>query len=162
MSTSSWTRCARQHVFLVSIELDAQAGRFPDVLLQYSRDVDRDDRRAFFVAPIRHLDGEGYPVGRLTFEAEAGDLARVLDQDGGIRWGAALRVWGLQVPADSLSEVLARSPFELNDLSALRMTSRAAWMAADDLDALGLWLSPSVDHEVRVLLGQPKAQSPSD
>jgi hypothetical protein len=61
--------------FLSTIELDADAGRFPDVLAQDFRDDAWSDTHSF----------------------------RVLAQNGGFRWGASLRVWGIQVPKVEIS-----------------------------------------------------------
>jgi hypothetical protein len=142
------------HAFLTSIELDAEAGRFPDLLAQYFHELTDAESRTFFVAPIRHLAGEGYPVGRLTFAAEPDDLARVLRQDGGIRWGAALRVWGLQVPHEYVEEVVGLSPFDVVHRPMLARRSRAAWIAADDLHALALWVSSTVSASERERVAQ--------
>jgi hypothetical protein len=80
-------------VFLTTIELDAEAGRFPDVLVQYFRDPDWADTQSFFLAPIKRTGSEStYAIGRLTFEAMPGHTVRVLAQNGGLRWGAGLRV----------------------------------------------------------------------
>jgi hypothetical protein len=58
-------------VFLSTIELDAEAGRFPDVLVQYFRDPDWVDTQSFFVAPIKRTGSDSaYAVGRLTFPDE--------------------------------------------------------------------------------------------
>src|SRR5438309_4250096 len=44
---------ARDYVFLSSIELDAEAGRFPELMVQYFRDEVWADTQSFFVAPIK-------------------------------------------------------------------------------------------------------------
>jgi hypothetical protein len=41
------------------------------------------------------------------------------------------------------------SPEHADDVDA-----RAAWLASDDLDALGLWVSPAVDEPTRARLGR--------
>jgi hypothetical protein len=57
--------------FLSTIELDAEPGRFPEVLSQYFWDPDWADTQSFFVAAIARTAKEStYPVGRLTFEAK--------------------------------------------------------------------------------------------
>src|SRR5437763_12733107 len=73
-----------QFAFLSTIELDAEAGRFPEVLVQYFRDEAWADTQSFFVAPIKRTSKSSeYAVGRLTFEAAQGQTIRVLDQNGG-------------------------------------------------------------------------------
>ena len=137
-------------VFLSTIELDAEAGRFPDVLVQYFRDPDWADTQSFFIAPIKRTGGDSaYAVGRLTFEATAGQTARVLAQNGGLRWGAGLRVWGLQVAKIHIPKIIDMSPEDEDQLTAAHRFARAAWLAEVDLNTLALWISPSVDEEQR-------------
>src|SRR4051794_1657392 len=137
------------YTFLASIELDVEAGRFPDLLVQYFRDVIGADDRPFFIAPVRHIPGEGSRVGRLTFAAQSGDLACILRHDAGIRWGSALRVWGLQVDQEHVRDLVALTPFDARERAILARRSRAAWIASDDLDALALWLSSAVSSVER-------------
>lgn len=49
------TLSAPDYMFLSSIELDAEAGRFPEVLAQYFRDDEWDYSRSYFVAPIKRV-----------------------------------------------------------------------------------------------------------
>jgi hypothetical protein len=137
------------HVCLIGIELDVDAGRFPAVLTQYFRDIDSADERTFFVAPIRHLQGDGHPTGRLVFAAKPGELRTVLSFDAGFRWGAALRVWGLQIGSGSVGDALERDPYAASDRERIGACVRAAWRAGDDLDVLGLWLSNGVSDVER-------------
>jgi hypothetical protein len=137
------------HVCLIGIELDVDAGRFPEVLTQYFRDLNSADERTFFVAPIRHLQGDGHPTGRLVFAAKPGELRTVLSFNSGFRWGAALRVWGLQIGSGSVGDALERDPYAASDREQMGAGVRAAWRAADDLDALGLWLSNGVSDVER-------------
>lgn len=135
---------AHEFAFLSTIELDAEAGRFPDVLAQYFREGWAGSQ-SFFVAPIESTPtASGYAVGRLTFEAVPGQMLRVLGQNGGFRWGSALRVWGLQVPRGHIADAIRMSTDDAGQLSEVQKIARAAWLAADDLDALALWISPSV------------------
>jgi hypothetical protein len=84
--------------FLSTIELDAEAGRFPHVLEQYYCDPDWADTQSNYVGPIKRLGSEcNFDLGRLTFEAMPGQTHRVLSLNDGFAWGARLRVWGLQV-----------------------------------------------------------------
>src|SRR5581483_4647556 len=94
-------------VFLSTIELDAEAGRFPDVLAQYFRDPDWNDAQSFFIGPVKRIERHRvWATGRLTFEAGPGQTVRALGQNGGFRWGAGLRVWGLQVPEDQIANTI--------------------------------------------------------
>ena len=137
-------------VFLSTIELDADAGRFPDVLVQYFRDEVWAHTQSYFIAPIRRIGpGNLYAMGRLTFEAPPGQIRRVLAQDCGFRWGAGLRVWGLQVPADRIADTIDVAPEDAMQANLVQKGVRAAWLASSDLDGLSLWLSPSVDVESR-------------
>ena len=137
-------------VFLSTIELDAETGRFPDVLAQYFRDPHWADTQSFFVAPIKRTGNDAsYAVGRLTFEATPGQTVRVLGQNGGFRWGAGLRVWGLQVAEGDIPHTIDVSLDNQKQLKATSEVARAAWMADADLDTLALWISPSVDTSRR-------------
>jgi hypothetical protein len=81
-------------VFLSTIELDADAGRFPEVLAQYFRDDGWADTQSFFSSSIKRTgSGSKYATGRLTSGVAPGQTVRALAQDGGFRWGADLRVW---------------------------------------------------------------------
>jgi hypothetical protein len=142
-------------VFLSTIELDAEAGRFPEVLLQYFRDEEWADTQSFFVGPIRRIGkGSLWTVGRVTFEASAGQTVRVLAQNGGFRWGAGLRVWGLQVPEDRVGETIEMSTDDGRQLAAVHEVARGAWLAGADLDVLALWLSSSVGEETRAQINR--------
>src|SRR5262249_38689663 len=85
-------------VFLATIELDAEAGRFPDGRAQYFHDSVWAYMESYYVGPISRIGpGDIGGIGRLTFEGTAGQISRALGQSGGFRWGANLRVWGFQV-----------------------------------------------------------------
>jgi hypothetical protein len=133
-------------VFLSTIELDADAGRFPDVLAQYFRDEVWADTQSYFVAPIRRVGpGTLYDMGRLTFEASPGQTQRVLAQDRGFRWGSGLRVWWLQVAENRIADTIDMAAEDATQANLVQKGVRAAWLASSDLDALSVWLSPSVD-----------------
>src|SRR5262245_48725456 len=75
------------YVFMSTIELDAEAGRFPDVLTQYFRDEAWSDEQSYYVAPIKRTGaGCRNGIGRITFQAEPGQTIRALAQGGGFRW----------------------------------------------------------------------------
>lgn len=142
-------------VFLSTIELDAEAGRFPDVLVQYFHDPDWSYTQSFFVAPIKRTENDAsYAVGRLTFEATPGQTVRVLGQNDGFRWGAGLRVWGLQVAEADIPSAIDMSPQNQEHLTAISKVARAAWLAKADLNTLALWVSPSVDNGQREQLAR--------
>jgi hypothetical protein len=148
---------APDYVFLSSIELDAEAGRFPDLLVQYFRDEAWDYTQSYFVAPIKQTrrDNE-YAVGRLTFEAAPGQMVRVLAQNGGVRWGSALRVWGLQASEARIADVIEMSPDDAEQLRRAEVAARAAWLADADLNSLSVWLSSGVDEDSRTKLAKLK------
>ena len=141
------------YVFLSTIELDAEAGRFPDVLAQYFRDDAWADTQSYFVAPIKRTGSEcEYATGRLTFEAAPGQTVRALAQNGGFRWGSALRVWGCQVATAHVAEVIEMSPFDDEQARQAQSVVRAAWLSDPDLNSLALWVSDAVGEELRVRL----------
>jgi len=151
---------APDYVFLSSIELDAEIGRFPEVLAQYFGDDAWADTQSYFVAAIKRTGrGSQYATGRLTFEAAPGQTVRVLAQNGGFRWGSALRVWGLQAEETGITEAIEMSPDDVGQVRRIEPISRAAWLADADLNSLALWLSPSVGEQTRAKLAALKRTS---
>ena len=142
-------------VFLSTIELDVDAGRFPDVVAQYFADPDWSDTHSYFVAPLKRTgDESSYTVGRLTFEAMPGQTVRVLGQNGGFRTGSALRVWGLQIARSDIADLIDLSPSGEEQTQALHRSARAAWLTEMDLNTLALWVAPSVDEAQRTRLAK--------
>lgn len=91
-------------------------------------------------------------MGRLTFEAAPGQTVRVLAQNGGFRWGAGLRVWGLQVSEGQIADAIEMSPDDAEQVKRAEVAARAAWLADADLNSLALWLSSGVDDNSRAKL----------
>ena len=126
------------HVFLSTIELDVDPGRFPEVLAAYFQHATWGYDKRFFIGQIEKVNpGDSYAVGRLTFEAEVGQLVEVL----GFRWGANLRVGGVQVPNSAVPQALRSNLFEAQVWSELEGIVRLAWVASKDLDKLAVWAS---------------------
>jgi hypothetical protein len=143
----------RDYVFLSSIELDAEVGRFPEVLAQYFDDEAWADTQSYFVAPIKRTGRDSqYATGRLTFEAVPGQTVRVLAHNGGFRWGSALRVWGLQAAEAGIAEAIEMSIDDVGQVRRIEPICRTAWLADTDLDSLALWLSASVSEQTRATL----------
>ena len=135
------------YVFLNTIELDVDCGRFPEVVAAYFCDRDWDYVKRFFVASIDNGERtEMYAVGRLTFEAALGQTARVLAQNGGFRWGANLLVGGVQVPEGDVGGAIRLCPFDPGDAAALQRVAKCAWVAGRNLNKLAAWSQPS-DHD---------------
>ena len=136
------------YVFLNTIELDVDCGRFPEVVAAYFADRDWDYAKRFFVASIyKGEQTEMYAVGRLTFEVVLGQTARVLAQNGGLRWGASLLVGGVQVPEHDVGAAIRRCPFDPGDTAELQRIAKCAWVAGRNLNKLAVWSQPS-DHDV--------------
>jgi hypothetical protein len=122
-------------------------------MVQYFRDEAWADTQSYFVAPIKRTGrGSEYAVGRLTFEAAPGQTVRVLAQNGGFRWGAGLRVWGLQVSEGQIADAIEMSPDDAEQVKRAEVAARAAWLADADLNSLALWLSSGVDDNSRAKL----------
>ena len=133
-------------VFLNTIELDVDCGRFPEVAAAYFADRDWDYAKRFFVASIYKGERrEMYAVGRLTFEVALGQTARVLAQNGGFRWGASLLVGGVQVAESDVGAAIQQCPFDPGDAAALQRVAKCAWVAGRNLNKLAAWSQPS-DH----------------
>jgi hypothetical protein len=151
------TLSAPGYMFLSSIELDAEAGRFPDVLAQYFRDDEWDYSQSYFVAPIKRVGStDEYSTGRLTFEALPGQTVRALAQNGGFRWGAGLRVWGCQALVPHVAEAIEMYPFDAEQARRVEPHIRAAWLADVDLNCLALWVCDAVDEDLRRRLAAMK------
>jgi hypothetical protein len=131
------------YVVLNTIELDVEAGRFPDVVAAYFAQPDWGYSNRFFIAEMSNMGPrETYAVGRLTFEAGPGQTAQVLGQDGGFRWGPNLSVGGVQVATHDVATAIRRCPFDPEDAATLQGITRFAWVAGRDLDELAAWVQP--------------------
>jgi hypothetical protein len=141
-------------IFLTTIENDAEAGRFPEVLRNFFAGEFWSTRVRYFVAPMAHSLAEPeHVVGRLTFETRPGQIVQLLSYLRGFAWGTDLSVGGIQVQERDVAEALVLNPFRAADAGRLNSISRLAWAASRDLDRLGLNLSP--EHaEVLEKLGQ--------
>lgn len=130
----------KQHVFLHTIEADAEPGRFPDILVAYFNDETWDYTSRYNIAGMCKPErSEGYLVGRLILEARPGQLRRLLAQNGGIRWAANLALGGVQVSEECVAEALRLNPFDPDDAPRLQALSRLAWVASGNLDGLAVW-----------------------
>ena len=121
-------------VWLGTIELDVVPGRFPEVFAAFVSDPERDASERFCVPEI--LDGS---FGTLICELRVGRLKRLLEVDGGYRWGSALRVGAVQVPVTSVEVVVKRSLFDPRHASVVAKVARCAWAASADLNAIAMW-----------------------
>ncbi len=120
--------------WLASIELDVTPGRFPEMLAAFVSDPSRDDSEPFCVPEI--LNGS---FGTLICELRVGRLKRLLDVEGGYRWGSALCVGAVQVPTVSVETALKGSLFDPGHASVVEKLARCAWAASADLNAIAMW-----------------------
>jgi hypothetical protein len=123
-------------VWLGTIELDVVPGRFPEVFAAFVSDPERDDSERFCVPEI--LDGS---FGTLICELRVGRLKRLLEVDGGYRWGSALRVGAVQVPGASVDIALRGSLFDPGHASVVEKLAHCAWAASADLNSVAMWAS---------------------
>jgi hypothetical protein len=127
-------------VFLDTVELDAEAGRFPDLVAAFFAQPNWSYQTRFFVEPMESTGpGDRCVVGRITFDATVIPLTAVLALNRGFRWGPNLLVGGIQVQEAHAAEALRRNPFQPSDWEWLAASSRLGWCAARDLDVLALW-----------------------
>ena len=135
------------YVFLNTIELDVDCGRYPEMVAAYFCDRDWDYVKRFFIASIDKGERtEMFAVGRLTFEAAPGQTARVLAHNGGLRWGSSLLVGGVQVAEADVGSAIRLCPFDPGDANELQRLVKCAWVAGRNLNQLAAWTQPS-DHE---------------
>ena len=134
-------RCGRPGcVFLDTVELDACAGRFPDVVSAFFAHPDWSYETRFFIEQMENAGpGDKNVVGRLTFEAAGIGLADVLALNDGFRWGADLLVGGVQVEETRVAEALRRNPFHPDDWEWFAASAALAWSTDRDLDVLAIW-----------------------
>ena len=138
-------------VFLDTVELDADAGRFPDVVSGFFAHPEWSSGTRFFIQPMEHIGpGDLGVVGRLTFEAGAIPLPALLAVKDGFRWGPNLLVGGVQVEEGKVAEALRRNPFHPADWEWFAASAQLAWSAARDLDVLAVW-GDSADPLLRQL-----------
>ena len=134
-------------VFLTTIENDAVAGRFPEVLRNFFDWEPWSDSTRYFVAPMGQLTVEPEAVvGRITFESPPGHLIQVLAYNDGFCWGANLSVGGVQVREGDVTQAVALNPFSVDDARQLESLARLAWAASRDLDEFGLNASAGHEH----------------
>jgi hypothetical protein len=145
------------YVFLDTLELDVDQGRFPEAFASFIADEAWDYSSRFFVADIRKPErAEVYCIGQLTFEHGAGQLGRILQVGDGIRWGAALRVGGVQVRDSDAADSIQGSPFDADHAIRLERLARLGWAANSRLDQLAIAIAGEDD----TLLGQLRAFAP--
>jgi hypothetical protein len=133
-------------VFLTTIENDAIAGRFPEVLQNFFSWERWSDSTRYYVAPIGQLTAEPEAVvARMTFESRPGHLMHILAYHDGFCWGPNLSLGGVQVRESDVMRAVALNPFTVADARELESLARLAWAASRDLDEFGLNIS--VGHE---------------
>ena len=145
-------QCVRAgSVFLDTVELDADAGRFPDVVSAFFAHPNWSYRTRFFMESMENAGpGEVGVVGRITFEATDIPLGALLAHNEGFRWGANLLVGGIQIDEGKVAQALSRNPFHPADWEWFAASARLAWSAGRDLDVLALW-SDSADPLIQQL-----------
>lgn len=90
-------------VFLTTVELDVEAGRFPEVFAAYISHTRWTHASRFVVSPLVKADAGEYGIeGRLTFDSTEIPVGDILSLNSGFRWGANLLVGGIQVPEESV------------------------------------------------------------
>lgn len=145
-------QCGRPgSVFLDTVELDANAGRFSDVVSAFFAHPEWSYQTRFFIEPMENVGpGDVGVVGRITFEIGGVPLPAVLALNDGFRWGPNLLVGGIQVEESKVAEALRRNPFRSADWEWLAASAQLAWAAARDLDVLAVW-GDSADPLLREL-----------
>jgi hypothetical protein len=129
-----------RYVLLTTVELDMEKTRFPDLLASFFSDPDWDYSRRYFLGSVCKADAEdSYRHGHLTIESVIGQAARLLAFNGGIRWGASLKIGGVQVPVNEVDVAIQLSPFTSQGAETLKGLSRTAWAAWHDLDGVSVW-----------------------
>lgn len=137
-------------VFFDTIQLDVEAGRFPEVVAAYFRHPAWEYSQRFCIDQMCNPGpAENFLVGRLTFEVRGCRTADVIGQDGGYRWGPNLQVGGVQIPDSEAGAAIRMSPFDPVGAGRLEHIARAAWAAGRDMDTLTIWV-PEPDIRARI------------
>ena len=140
-------------VALNTIELDVEAGKFPDLLAAFFADEDWDYQDRWMIGGICKDDrADTYRDGRLTFEAKSGLIGRLLVVESGVRWGAPLLLGGVVVREADVAAAIRQSPFD-GPGEGLESMSRGAWAATKDLHGLAVWIAPGPPEMVRRIRG---------
>jgi hypothetical protein len=136
-------------VALNTIQLDVEAGKFPDVLAAFFADEHWDYQDRWMIGGICKDDrADTYRHGRFTFEARSGLTERLLVVGDGVRWGAPLLLGRVVVHDSDVATAIRQSPFEAPGRE-LEAVSRSAWAATKDLDGLAVWVRPGQPDIVR-------------
>lgn len=151
----SHTKCDG-YVYLATIELDLDAGRFPEVVQAYFASAEWDYRERYCLGEVCKDDvADTFRHGRITFEAHPRLAWHLLTNEAGyLRWGAALSVGGVQVADAHVATALRQSPFSPNGAAALEPITRVAWSANRKLTAASLWFRENEEdllNEIRSL-----------
>jgi hypothetical protein len=130
------------HVHLTTIELDLDAGRFPEVVQTYFSSAEWDYRERYSLGEVCKADAaDTFRHGRLTFEAHPDLTWRLLTNEAGyLRWGAALQVGGVQVAEADVATALRQSPFSPDEARILEPLARVAWAVNQKLTAASIWV----------------------
>lgn len=128
---------------LVTIELDAEAGRFPELLCAFFSASAWNYATRFAVAPLLKAGNEEQGVvGALTWEAKEVPVGELLRLDGdGVRWAANLRIAGANVRAEAIDELLRGSLFDVRHIKKTAATARCCWTIGTALDSVHLWIA---------------------
>jgi hypothetical protein len=130
------------YVHLTTIELDLDAGHFPEVLQTYFASAEWDYRERYSLGEVCKADAaDTFRHGRLTFEAHPDLTWRLLTNEAGcLRWGAALQVGGVHVAEADVATALRQSPFSPDEARRLEPLTRVAWAANRKLTAASIWV----------------------
>src|SRR6185295_19167824 len=123
-----------RHVIVVTVEGDVNAGNFPVFLSDYFRDERWDYDRLFYIPAMLKADRESsFLVGRLTSEADAGMLTRLLLGTHGVWQCSNQRVAGVIVAEAAAAACVQLTPWEATELEAMAPDVRAAFKLDNDL-----------------------------
>jgi hypothetical protein len=68
-------------------------------------------------------------------------------------------VWGLQVPKTDIANAIDMPTDDPERVAVVHEIARAAWLLDVDMNALALWLAPSVEQHERSRLARLRGQS---
>ena len=131
---------APESVFLSTIEIEMEAGKYPTILAAYFEDPEWSFANRFCCErACKTGRDETVTVGHFTFEDSGGVMGRLLRGTLGLRWGSALRIGGYRVSDSVVDQLINLSIFGLDDVRAIMMQASLVWYASSNVDRLYVW-----------------------
>lgn len=147
-------------VFLSTIEIEMEAGKYPTILAAYFEDPEWSFANRFCCErACKTGRDEAVTVGHFTFEDSGGVMGRLLRSTLGLRWGAALRIGGYRVSDSAVDQLINLSVFGLVEARAILMQASLVWYASSNVDRLYVWSKTDDSGNLECLFPKERVMS---